>query len=131
MLRNPPVVADLGDGQYLLLDGANRVSAFRALDFALSPVQVVDYSAEEIALKGWHHLIVDAPDLMKEDTFGGLSSIALREVSRDSLPRHLGFRGVFAVWVDKQGRCFGLFPPPEARPTLETRMEVLNRVIRS
>jgi hypothetical protein len=30
-LRNPPIVAGMGAGEYLLLDGANRVSAFREL----------------------------------------------------------------------------------------------------
>ena len=29
-LRNPPIVGDLGGGEYLLLDGANRVSGMKA-----------------------------------------------------------------------------------------------------
>ncbi|MEM7254437.1 MAG: hypothetical protein AAF493_23715, partial [Pseudomonadota bacterium] len=129
LLRNPPVVADIGEGRYLLLDGANRVSAFLALEYELTPVQIVDYSDHEIELKGWHHMIMDAPDLVETTHFSGLVGVALTAVDSDDLPRHLGFRSVYAVWIDTQGQAFGLFPPEGHRPSLEERMTVLNEFI--
>lgn len=55
ILRNPPVVAALGDGRYVVLDGANRVSSLCRLGIAHALVQVVDY--DEVELSTWHHLI--------------------------------------------------------------------------
>ena len=63
LLRNTPIVADMDNGEYLLLDGANRVSAFRELGYSHVPVQVVDYGDERVQLKGWHHLLVNGRGL--------------------------------------------------------------------
>ena len=41
-LRNPPIVASYRTGEYVLLDGANRVSAFRELGYSHVPVQIVE-----------------------------------------------------------------------------------------
>ena len=59
VLRNPPIVAVLSNGDYLLLDGANRVTAFLELGFPEIAVQVVDYGDENVQLKGWHHLLLE------------------------------------------------------------------------
>ena len=58
-LRNPPIVAEMGEDDYLLLDGANRVSAFRELRLPEIPAQLVEYASPEIELRGWHHLLLD------------------------------------------------------------------------
>lgn len=62
-LRNPPIAAPLGDDRYVVLDGANRVSALRVLDIAHPIVQVVAY--DEVELSTWHHLVtgLDWPTL--------------------------------------------------------------------
>src|SRR5689334_21582170 len=70
LLRNPPIVADMGDGHYLLLDGANRVSAFAELGYSHTPVQVADYGHESIQLKAWHHLILNGRALDLRKIFG-------------------------------------------------------------
>ncbi|HEX5691143.1 MAG TPA: ParB N-terminal domain-containing protein, partial [Roseiflexaceae bacterium] len=57
LLRNPPIVAPLayGDARFVVLDGANRVTALRALGLPHILAQVVDYGA--VALHTWHHAI--------------------------------------------------------------------------
>ncbi|MCW5880573.1 MAG: hypothetical protein KIS91_06535 [Anaerolineae bacterium] len=55
ILRNPPIVASMGDARYVVLDGANRVSALRALAVAHPVVQVVDY--DQVELSTWNHLV--------------------------------------------------------------------------
>ena len=38
-LRNPPIVAEMGDERFLLLDGANRVAAFMELGLSHVPAR--------------------------------------------------------------------------------------------
>ena len=58
VLKNPPIVAPIrGEQRYVVLDGANRVTALQALGIACVAVQVVDYEDAELILDTWHHLI--------------------------------------------------------------------------
>ena len=58
MLKNPPIVAPIhGEPRYVVLDGANRVTAVKALGIAHVAVQVVDYEDAELVLETWHHLV--------------------------------------------------------------------------
>ena len=54
---NPPLVAPIGDDQFVILDGANRVHSFNALGFAHMLVQVVSYDSGQVELRSWHHVI--------------------------------------------------------------------------
>jgi len=130
LLRNPPIVADMGDGRYLLLDGANRVSAFAELGYSHVPVQVVDYGHESIQLKSWHHLIINGRALGLRALYGGLPGVALQPVRWEQLEQLLGFRSVHAVWVDETAACWGLFPSAGgAPPGIRERNETLHRVV--
>lgn len=55
ILRNPPIVAPLGDDRSVVLDGANRVSALRALAVPHALAQIVDY--DDVELSTWNHLV--------------------------------------------------------------------------
>lgn len=58
VLKNPPIVAPInGEQRYVVLDGANRVTATRSLGIAHIVVQVVDYEDPELILDSWHHLV--------------------------------------------------------------------------
>ncbi len=63
VLRNPPVVAPLPEGNYVVLDGANRTSALRALGASAIPVHIVNYEDPAIRVEFWHHLLLDVSDL--------------------------------------------------------------------
>ncbi len=66
VLKNPPIVAPVsGEQRYVVLDGANRVTAVQALGIAHIAVQVVDYEDAELILDTWHHLVkgIGAEDL--------------------------------------------------------------------
>jgi hypothetical protein len=54
---NPPIVAPMGDGHYVILDGANRCYAFAKLNYPHSLVQVVDYHNGSVELGTWQHVI--------------------------------------------------------------------------
>jgi len=58
ILKNPPVVAELKDkGYYILLDGANRVTALRNMDYRDVLVQIIDYQDPGLILSRWHHAV--------------------------------------------------------------------------
>jgi len=68
LLRNPPIVAPLADDdpRFVVLDGANRVTALRRMGVPHILAQVVDYGA--VALHTWHHAITGygSEDLMSQ-----------------------------------------------------------------
>jgi len=58
ILKNPPVVASVEKReQYILLDGANRVTALAKMNFNHIPVQVVLLSDPLLRLSSWHHAV--------------------------------------------------------------------------
>jgi hypothetical protein len=129
-LRNPPIVADVGDGGFLLLDGANRVSSMRALEYSHVPVQVVDYGDEAIQLKGWHHLLIQGRGLRLLDTYRALPDVAVESIPVDKIERLLELRRVFAVFVDENARAWGLYPSTSGRlPDAFERIRVLDRIV--
>ena len=56
---NPPVVAALDKGKYVLMDGANRHLSLKALDYEHILVQVADYDSQFIELGVWQHIVSD------------------------------------------------------------------------
>ena len=62
MLRNPPIVAPIdGESRFVVLDGANRVTAIESLGLSHLVVQVVDYDDPELILDTWYHLVSGFP----------------------------------------------------------------------
>jgi copper chaperone CopZ len=59
ILRNPPIVMPLNDGsgRYMVLDGANRVTSLRELEFPHTVAQVVEVSNPHVNLQTWNHII--------------------------------------------------------------------------
>ncbi len=54
---NPPIVAPMGDGRYVILDGANRYHCLRELGYPYILVQSVDYESDAVQLDTWHHVV--------------------------------------------------------------------------
>jgi hypothetical protein len=66
ILKNPPVVAPLGEGdpeRFVVLDGANRCTAARAAGFPHVVAQIVPYEEPFVRLSTWCHALGDySPD---------------------------------------------------------------------
>ncbi|NIP72335.1 MAG: hypothetical protein GWO16_04590, partial [Gammaproteobacteria bacterium] len=129
-LRNPPIVADMGDGYFLLLDGANRVSAFRELGYSHIAVQVVDYGDHAVQLKGWHHLLLEGGALDLKAAYEALPLVEVRPVARSDLAHLLELRQVYAVLVENEVAWWGLFPT-DGLPEIEMhqRIRVLEAIV--
>jgi hypothetical protein len=59
LFRNPPIATPLHDdtSRYMLLDGANRVSALRDMGFPDVLVQVVEAETPGLKLENWNHVL--------------------------------------------------------------------------
>ncbi|MFN8527053.1 MAG: hypothetical protein U0670_00370 [Anaerolineae bacterium] len=59
VMINPPIVAPMdADGEdYVVLDGANRTSAFSELGFPHVLVQIAPYGSDYVQLETWHHVV--------------------------------------------------------------------------
>lgn len=59
IFRNPPIVTPLQDGSnsYMVLDGANRTMALRAMGFPHVLVQVVEPDDPGLDLQTWNHVV--------------------------------------------------------------------------
>ena len=61
VLRNPPVVAPFDDGRAVVLDGANRITALRALGLSYAVVQEIAYEDPNVHLSVWRHYVLEDP----------------------------------------------------------------------
>jgi hypothetical protein len=59
ILRNPPIVMPLADGtaRYMVLDGANRVTSLREMEFPHIVAQVVEADNPYVNLQTWNHVV--------------------------------------------------------------------------
>jgi ParB-like chromosome segregation protein Spo0J len=82
VLRNPPVVAPLDDGRFVVLDGANRSTAARLAGLPHLVVQVVDYYNPDLRLSIWNHALLAFPSDSIEELLEELPDL----VSSRSMP---------------------------------------------
>ncbi len=85
ILRNPPVVMPLddGSGRYMVLDGANRVTALQTLEFPHIVAQVVRPDDPGIRLGTWHHVVWGMDAARLEDRIRRVANIRLMQLEAD------------------------------------------------
>jgi hypothetical protein len=79
VLKNPPVVGRSEGRRHIVLDGANRITALRRLDYSHVLVQELDLLDSGLQLESWHHAIESIPmdDLLSHA--GGVEGVVLTE----------------------------------------------------
>jgi hypothetical protein len=85
VLRNPPIVTPFDDGsdRYMVLDGANRSSAFNQMGLPHILAQVVQEGDSGVELQKWNHVLWDwNPDTLV-NSISTLPGISFREIDRD------------------------------------------------
>lgn len=81
VLRNPPIVASVGD-RYVVLDGATRTDALRRMGLRHAVVQ--DVSVEDgLDLETWHHVIRSVDPRALRSTLSGLAGVEVEETTAD------------------------------------------------
>lgn len=130
VLRNPPIVAPLQDhtDRYMVLDGANRVTALRKMGFPHALVQIVQPGDPGLKLENWNHVVWGIPP---EHFFHGIDNINGLDLAPGS-----GEQKEPDLWVDcslglvqlPRGDIFTLCAQAEE---LVTRVDLLNAIVDS
>lgn len=89
ILRNPPVVMPLtdGSGRYMVLDGANRVTALEEMEFPHIVVQVVQHDDPNIQLETWNHVVWAMDDSELLAKIRDVAGLKLMPIERGSNKR--------------------------------------------
>ena len=126
IIRNPPVVMPLNDGteRYMVLDGANRVTSLRELEFPHIVAQVVDADNPNVSLQTWNHVVWGMSSKSLMAALHKVKGIELIRVNtRKSLdaPKYLPMQARFA-----DGRFFILKETPS---DLATHINTLHKIV--
>ncbi len=136
VLRNPPIVAPFDGRRFVVLDGANRTTAFRALGMPHILAQVVPY--EKVHLHVWHHAITQCSMIDVLDQVCGIAGLRMSECDLMSARAALARREALAFISLDAGQ-----PPHDAATiehlpmaillaggdTLVQRTELLNQLV--
>lgn len=130
VFRNPPIVAPLSDGseRYMVLDGANRVTALRQMSYPHVLVQVVQPDNPGLTLHTWNHVVWE----MNPTRFiSGIQALpGARMVLIDDPTAHPNLVGDcgLAFVENARGRRYAICAQAN---DLETHVQLLNNLVDS
>lgn len=80
VLRNPPLVSPFPDGsdRCMVLDGANRVAAFKRMECPHILAQVVEPTSAAIGLSTWNHVVWEMSSADLIDNLNQIPSLTIR-----------------------------------------------------
>jgi hypothetical protein len=126
VLKNPPVVAPIdGEDRYVVLDGANRATAIKALGIGHILAQVVDYEDPELVLDTWHHLVKGLDGLRFLELLQAMSGVRLFPSEIMHARALLARREILAFLEFPGGEVFAV----EAQGDLHARTRRLNDIV--
>lgn len=128
IIRNPPIVASLGDRsqRYMVLDGANRITAFQKMGIPHTVVQVVDADDAGLKLYNWNHVIWGWESSELLSAIAQLNDIQMVR-GEGEMPDLLGDSGL-AMMQSAHGDLYSIHTSAEM---LDKRVHVLNAIVDS
>ena len=123
ILKNPPIVASLpGSDRFLLLDGANRVSALQNLDIPHLIVQVEPFENERLEVRHWNHVVrdIEARELLRKAR--EIPSLSVSEGRPEDIAKEEGFLASVTTGEDRSLHLFD-------RGSLAARVEHLHALV--
>jgi hypothetical protein len=101
-LKNPPVVTHVSHSNLLMvLDGTNRVSAFKLLGIPHIVVQVISYKDPGVELDAWNHVVAGLPEEQFQGALGDKPHLHLEECSINDARQALAIGDALAYVVLK------------------------------
>ena len=126
IIRNPPVVMPLNDGsdRYMVLDGANRVTSLREMEFPHIVAQVVEPNDPNVNLQTWNHVVwgMSAKSLLTSlRKIKGIELVKVNTSRSLDAPKYLPMQARFA-----NGNFYIIKETPS---DLATHIETLHRIV--
>lgn len=148
VLKNPPLVAPLreepgqpparfasrpgmpqeGEQKYVVLDGANRTTAFRQLNLPAILVQIIRYDSNEVRLSTWNHVVAKMDPDRLIDGIRKLDGVELLETNLLDARADLARRDILAYLACPDGTVIAIHPETHA---LRPRTDLLNKMVDS
>lgn len=128
--RNPPVVSPLQDGsqRYMVLDGANRITALRQMSFPHALVQIVEPDDPGLGLQNWNHVVWEMNPLRFLTGIRNLPGLRLAPLHDCDAPPQLEGNCGLAIIQSCRGRKYMLCCQAS---DLESRIGLLNAIVGS
>ena len=128
ILKNPPVVADLDTeaGTFLVLDGANRVTAFRQLGYPHILAQVTPYEHPFVQLHTWYHVVSEVTASQIESHIRGVTDLEVDEANILHARAELARRAILTYCMFADGRVITL---AGGGMDLRRRTELLHTIV--
>jgi hypothetical protein len=126
ILKNPPIVADLHDCEgYVVMDGANRVTAFAYLGIPHIVAQLVSYEDPGVMIDTWHH-VVSGMDLDEfENALEQIDGLHLEPGSLEDARQELA-AGVISAYIVCESGVRRALLPKDHQPS---KAEMLNAIV--
>lgn len=131
VLRNPPIVTQVGDGhrvepRFVVLDGANRTTAAKAAGWPHIVAQVVRYETPAVQLFTWYHGLTRAARADLEPALSRIPGLAISHEKHLHARAMLARREALACAVLDDGDALVL----KGGGTLNERNALLNEIVR-
>ncbi|MFP3852960.1 MAG: hypothetical protein ACLFWD_01560 [Anaerolineales bacterium] len=127
VLKNPPIVLPIeARDEYVVLDGANRVTALRLLGSPHSLVQVAHPNGDSVEVRTWNHVLMGLESakakslLLRSETETKTNTMRTDQHSGDGAEK--GFLRIH--FADGEQSIF-----PGGERTLQERIKLLNEVV--
>ncbi len=136
LLKNPPIATPLADdpfagsghaGRYVVLDGANRVTALGSLHYSHCLVQIVPYEPPQVTLSTWHHLVTDIDLETFSAELDAIDGLDFREIDLLHARAGLARRDFIAYTVRADGKVFAASATKSA--TIHEKNGLLNAMV--
>jgi len=85
VLRNPPIITPLHDrtGRYMVLDGANRTTAFQKMETPHIVAQIVERDDPGLKLKPWNHVVWGESPRRLYNRVKAIEGVELQSTTKD------------------------------------------------
>jgi hypothetical protein len=129
VLRNPPIVTPLQDGsqRFMLLDGANRITALNKIGYPHVIVQVIETDDSGLGLQNWNHVVWQMNAARFLNALRCVPGVRLMAVKADTTPALEGDCGL-ALIKTCDDRCYAAFTEIDE---LKRRVYILNEIVDS
>lgn len=130
IFRNPPIVTPLQDGSnsYMVLDGANRTMALRALGFPHVLVQVVEPDDPGLSLQTWNHIVWEMNARRFMDNLASIPGLDIQPVPFNNIQPSLYETSKLVLVRLADGATYSICTRAKA---LEERVQFLNQIVNS
>lgn len=128
ILRNPPIVLPVEDQEeeYVVLDGANRVTALKLLNVPFTLVQVAHPNIDSVEVRTWNHILLEESPGRVESLMVSLDGLGLKQADRTRALQALQ-EGESLVNIEiRQGPVYTALT---ADRSLQGRIEGLGRLV--